>query len=141
MRRNTKASTCKWSTDIQVDMSIRRSRRLSLTSLIDVIFLLLLFFMLSSTFTKFSEVEIIAKRGGLNAAIQRPDILIKLSGATWRINGLEFTSKNADAELKRLAVAGAKSAVILVDEKVSSQFMVAAVESTRKTGLEITVGR
>ncbi|TYB86799.1 biopolymer transporter ExbD [Oceaniovalibus sp. ACAM 378] len=35
-----------------------RRRALSMTSLIDVIFLLLLFFMLSSTFSKFAEVEL-----------------------------------------------------------------------------------
>ena len=39
----------------------RRSGRLSMTSLIDVIFLLLLFFMLTSTFSKFSEVELAAE--------------------------------------------------------------------------------
>lgn len=44
-------------------MALRRTtsrRRASITSLIDVIFLLLLFFMLASTFSKFSEVEIAA---------------------------------------------------------------------------------
>jgi len=35
----------------------RRRRTLSITSLIDVIFLLLLFFMLASSFTRFSELE------------------------------------------------------------------------------------
>ena len=42
----------------------RRRRRLSMTSLIDVIFLLLLFFMLTSTFTRFSEVELTAAGSG-----------------------------------------------------------------------------
>ncbi|MEL6687415.1 MAG: biopolymer transporter ExbD [Pseudomonadota bacterium] len=42
-------------------MSLKRQitrRRASITSLIDVIFLLLLFFMLASTFSKFSDVEV-----------------------------------------------------------------------------------
>ncbi|KPP92928.1 biopolymer transporter ExbD [Erythrobacter sp. HL-111] len=42
----------------------RRRRSLSITSLIDVIFLLLLFFMLASTFRQFAELEI----GGVTAA-------------------------------------------------------------------------
>ncbi len=41
-----------------------RRRRLSMTSLIDVIFLLLLFFMLTSTFSKFGEVELMAAGQG-----------------------------------------------------------------------------
>ncbi|WP_291730394.1 biopolymer transporter ExbD [Leisingera sp. F5] len=41
-----------------------KRRRLSMTSLIDVIFLLLLFFMLTSTFSKFGEVELMAAGQG-----------------------------------------------------------------------------
>ncbi len=37
---------------------------MSLTSLIDVIFLLLLFFMLSSTFTRFGDLPFLAATGG-----------------------------------------------------------------------------
>jgi len=40
-----------------------------MTSLIDVIFLLLLFFMLTSTFSKFSEVELVAGGSGQGAAV------------------------------------------------------------------------
>ena len=39
-------------------------RRASITSLIDVIFLLLLFFMLASTFTRYAEVEVTAASSG-----------------------------------------------------------------------------
>ncbi|MEM8823946.1 MAG: biopolymer transporter ExbD [Pseudomonadota bacterium] len=39
-------------------------RTLSLTPLVDVIFLLLLFFMLTSTFSRFGEIEISAAAGG-----------------------------------------------------------------------------
>lgn len=41
-----------------------RRRRLSMTSLIDVIFLLLLFFMLTSTFSKFAEIEFATATAG-----------------------------------------------------------------------------
>lgn len=48
-------------------MALRRARqrrRASITSLIDVIFLLLLFFMLASTFSKYSEIELASLPGG-----------------------------------------------------------------------------
>lgn len=51
-------------------MALRRARqrrRASITSLIDVIFLLLLFFMLASTFSKFSEIELASLPGGAPA--------------------------------------------------------------------------
>ena len=61
-------------------------RRLSLTSLIDVIFLLLLFFMLSSTFTRFAEVELSAAGSGAAVSAQKP-IFLSLAPDTLRLNG------------------------------------------------------
>lgn len=48
--------------------SRRKRRHLSITSLIDVIFLLLLFFMLASTFTQFSELNIGASANAQSSA-------------------------------------------------------------------------
>lgn len=126
---------------MRIDTPIRRGRRLSLTSLIDVIFLLLLFFMLSSTFTKFSEVEITGGSSGFNASSSRPDIMINLTEAGWRINGVQVSNENSEQELQRLTASGAKSAVILIRDEVSSQMLVSAVETARRTGLKISVGR
>ena len=53
-------------------MARRARRRLSMTSLIDVIFLLLLFFMLTSTFSKFAEVELTA--GGVGQGADVADV-------------------------------------------------------------------
>ena len=50
-----------------------------MTSLIDVIFLLLLFFMLSSTFSRFAEVEISAAAGGAAAPSDTPPAFLRLS--------------------------------------------------------------
>ncbi|HEV8033898.1 biopolymer transporter ExbD [Yoonia sp.] len=68
--------------------NMRRRRRLSMTSLIDVIFLLLLFFMLSSTFTRFSEVEFAAARSGETASTERP-VFLSLAAVSLRLNGSE----------------------------------------------------
>lgn len=126
---------------MRIDMPIRRGRRLSLTSLIDVIFLLLLFFMLSSTFTKFSEVEITGGRSGFNNASQRPDIIINLTIDGWRINGTHILEAQVSDILNHHIGSGAKTAVILVDDQISSQLLVSAVESVKRTGLKISVGR
>jgi len=62
-----------------------RRRRLSLTSLIDVIFLLLLFFMLSSTFSRFSDVELASADGGSPVDGPRP-IFVQLRADALRVN-------------------------------------------------------
>jgi biopolymer transport protein ExbD len=76
-------------------LSASRPRRkaLSMTSLIDVIFLLLLFFMLSSTFTRFSEIQLFgASTGTQSTATQSENtpIFLQLAPEDVRLNGQGF---------------------------------------------------
>lgn len=115
---------------MRVETIGKKRRRLSLTSLIDVIFLLLLFFMLSSTFTRFAAVDINAGRAGATSASQKlPDIFIRLdTNNSWKVNGAGLSADAAIEELVRLQNLGAKSAVLVVREDVTSQMMVDALE-------------
>lgn len=128
---------------MRIDIAIRRSRRPSLTSLIDVIFLLLLFFMLSSTFTRFSEVEIAGSSTGNAVSENRPDIIVKISGLGWRVNGEQPGSEErALDQLAALERAGAKSAAIFFGSDQTSQALVSAIEAIgRQTGLTVSVSR
>ena len=58
-----------------------------MTSLIDVIFLLLLFFMLSSTFSRFSEVELAAAGSGQTTPATAPAFL-SLKPESLSVNGV-----------------------------------------------------
>ena len=66
-----------------------RRRKLSLTSLIDVIFLLLLFFMLSSTFSQFSEVELATAGAGRTTAPDTRPVFVQLRADSLRVNARE----------------------------------------------------
>lgn len=71
-------------------MRARRSRaRLSMTSLIDVIFLLLLFFMLSSTFSQFADLPLstASTAGARELRRDTPPILLRLSPDGATVNG------------------------------------------------------
>ncbi|MCZ4351713.1 biopolymer transporter ExbD [Roseovarius aestuarii] len=82
----------------------RRRRKLSMTSLIDVIFLLLLFFMLTSTFSKFAEVELSAAGSGAQVQSDAPPLFLQLGTDQLRLNGQAVDLANlaasplADAE-------------------------------------------
>jgi len=113
-----------------------------MTSLIDVIFLLFLFFMLSSTFVRFAEVEVTGGTASSTTAAQTPDILIRLDGEGWQVNGVSSDPEQALAELRRLQDAGAAKAMLLVREGLSSQDLVSALERIRReTTLSVTVAR
>ncbi|PVA10577.1 biopolymer transporter ExbD [Pelagivirga sediminicola] len=60
---------------------------MSMTSLIDVIFLLLLFFMLTSTFSKFSEIELSAAGGGAGASSDPRPLFVQLGAEELTLNG------------------------------------------------------
>jgi len=70
-----------------------RRKGISMTSLIDVIFLLLLFFMLSSTFSKFSEIQLYGANAGTSAQAtpsETPPLFMRLSEDNVQLNGQDF---------------------------------------------------
>lgn len=94
-------------------------RKLSLTSLIDVIFLLLLFFMLSSTFAQFSEVDLTTAGQGQTEAGTRP-IFIQLRADELRVNARTVPLDALAAAIAPLAE-GDTRALISTDANVSAQ--------------------
>lgn len=97
----------------------RTRRRLSMTSLIDVIFLLLLFFMLTSTFSNFGEVELSGSEAAQGAeASQLPPLFLRLSETDMSVNGdaLALTSLAA-----RLKGSGGAPVLVSVQADVTAQ--------------------
>lgn len=103
---------------------LKTRRRISMTSLIDVIFLLLLFFMLSSTFSRFAEVELSASGagGGQASADQRP-LFLQLGTEAIQLNGQEVPLEALPVTLRTLALEQGSAPVVLVAlrEGVSAQ--------------------
>ena len=98
-----------------------RRRALSMTSLIDVIFLLLLFFMLSSTFSKFSEVELASSgaQGAGSGAGERA-LFLQVTPDALRLNTAELDIKVLSERLSQLEEGDSKLLLSLSGE-VSSQ--------------------
>ena len=85
---------------MQVERRFRR-RRLGLTPLIDVIFLLLLFFMLSSSFARHGEVELTLGGGGAGGGAL--PVFVRLTGDGVSVNGRAATDLAAAVERHRAA--------------------------------------
>ena len=80
----------------------RRRRHLSITSLIDVIFLLLLFFMLASTFTRFAELEVGATANAQSSsASDEPPIQLVLEPRRLILDGEELPTSSLQSAVKR----------------------------------------
>lgn len=116
-----------------------RRRRLSLTALIDVIFLLLLFFMLSSTVSRFGEVPFLAGASGPGGA--PPALFLRVDGEAVSLNGAPVAlAAVPDAVAARLAGNPAPRAIVSVTGRTTSQALVdVLVPLSRVDGLRVTV--
>lgn len=102
-----------------------RRRPLAMTSLIDVIFLLLLFFMLTSTFSKYAEVELLSAGAGPVAAHKQAPIFLRLSTESLSMNGNPQTLEALDASLATaMGEAGEQMVLVSLDDAVSSQRLI-----------------
>lgn len=112
-----------------------RRRALSLTPLVDVIFLLLLFFMLTSTFSRYGEIEVAAAAGGSGGAAAEAQFL-QLSET-----GVRLAGREVDLAALPSLLAGERVLVAL-GEDVTAQRLVDLLALLRGVpGLGLTVLR
>ena len=115
----------------------RRSRRLSMTSLIDVIFLLLLFFMLSSTFSRYGSVDLMAAEAGQAAAAttqQRP-VFLKIGLDQLSLNGDVLALADLASRLTSFAPeqeSGGVQVLLNLEPDVTSQRLVDVLAVLRR---------
>jgi biopolymer transport protein ExbD len=121
---------------------LTRRRRLSLTSLIDVIFLLLLFFMLTSTFTRFADIPLATGGSGGAAAPGRP-LFLQLGADSLRLNGSDLPADGlADALRARLGPAQEAPVALLIalaEDTTAQRLTDILAELHRIDGLRATV--
>jgi biopolymer transport protein ExbD len=125
-----------------VERTLRRRRAVTLTPLIDIIFLLLLFFMLSSTFTRFGEVPLANAGGGATGEAAAP-LFLQLGAAGLRLNGASLAMDDLPEALAGHAPAAEDARVtvlIALDAAVTSQDLVDLLAVLRgKTWLAVSV--
>ena len=122
---------------------VRPRKAASITSLIDVIFLLLLFFMLASTFSRFSELEIVAADDG-GSTLSPDDSGLSLLVSADRLNLDGQFIEEADLAVaieRRMADLGGQVMVsVSVDEGATTQRLVDILSSLpRKSSLDVKV--
>ena len=119
--------------------AVGRRRALSMTSLIDVIFLLLLFFMLSSTFTRFSEIPLTAASAGMGAAAA-PPLFLQLGADDLRLNGARIELSNLIEQADQFLEQGDRQVLVALGTDVSSQRLVdLMVQLASRPELSVTV--
>ena len=126
---------------MRIEAPRRISRPIPLTPLIDVVFLLLMFFMLSTTFAKFGLFGLGGSVAGNTPpdALQQaslPEILIDVgAGPAIRVNGRSVALGDLVPRLNNLHDIGLKIAVIRVRSDATVQDMLSVLEVARGSSL------
>jgi biopolymer transport protein ExbD len=115
----------------------RSTARISLTPLIDVVFLLLVFFMLASTFLKFNYLPLTAGGEGAGAPSPGETVIVRVQpGGALDVNGEPVSAKALPARLNSWAGRGAKRAVLRVVAGAQTGDLVRALEQARRSRLD-----
>ena len=104
--------------------SYKVKKRLALTSLIDIIFLLLLFLMLTSTFSKFSEIELSVATTAAKNKVSEKILFLRISAARIDLNSGEVEMNSLAKSIKSFTQNAKASLVISMDQDVTSQRLV-----------------
>lgn len=110
-------------------------RRMAMTPLIDVIFLLLLFFMLTSTFSRFAEIELSNATGGNATSGEATNrVFVQLGPERLALNGAPITLDALVAQVE------AGQVLVSLDPGTSAQRLVDLLVPLRgREGLTVTV--
>ena len=105
-------------------ISYKVKKRLALTSLIDIIFLLLLFLMLTSTFSKFSEIELSVATTAAKNKVSEKILFLRVSAVRIDLNSGEVEMNSLAKSIESFTQNTKASLVISMDQDVTSQRLV-----------------
>jgi biopolymer transport protein ExbD len=114
----------------------RRKALINITSLIDVVFLLLIFFVVTSTFLERPGLDLSLPAASQEEVARRDEVTIELDadGGTW-LQGRPVTADALEAEIgSALAAGGGDRVVLEADERVPHGRVVAAMDAARRAG-------
>jgi len=113
---------------------------INLTPLIDVVFLLLIFFMVSTTFDTTSQLKIELPKASQNESIKlkQPLYLVINAKGSFFLNSRELTSQKSEAlslALRRVLEGSDRPVVIQSDAESPVQSLVTAMDVVARLGL------
>jgi len=122
-----------------LDEPVRRSRKISLTPMIDIVFLLLIFFMLISTIGGTQVLRFATPSGerkSTEADFKLSPVFI-LGDNTIKISGQIVAPDDLDAEISNLKSQAAEiTLMIVVEPGAKNQSLIYVIEAARNAGIK-----
>lgn len=126
---------------MKLDRPHRRKAGIDVTSLIDVVFLLLIFFVVTSTFLERPGIDLTLPEAGSAPVAAREELTVRLGsdGTTWVGGTPVEPGALADSLAARLEREGTDRVVLEADERVPHGRVVEAMDAARRAGAEALV--
>ncbi|MEP3476040.1 MAG: biopolymer transporter ExbD [Hyphomicrobiales bacterium] len=119
---------------MQLNVPEKKSLNLSLTPLIDVVFLLLIFFMLASTFSRFSSLPLSVNSGQSQSNSSKKFILVRIQKeGDIEINGQKVTSEDLITVIDGLVIEEGMKLFIKPLEGTTVQQLVSVMQKARQS--------
>ncbi|MBO0345606.1 ExbD/TolR family protein [Roseibium limicola] len=115
-----------------------KRKAVGLTSLIDVIFLLLLFFMLASSFTRYQSLPLASGAQGGGAEV-RPAYFRIHTADKMDLNGRPLSREEMPARFADVAAAEGKLVAIWSGPEATVQNVVDVMSAARRSGLDAVI--
>ncbi len=119
---------------MQLNVPEKKSLNLSLTPLIDVVFLLLIFFMLASTFSRFSSLPLSVNSGQSESNTSKKFILVRIQKeGQLEINGQKIISEELITVIDALVIEEGMKLFIKPLEGTTVQQLVSVMQKARQS--------
>ncbi|MEH6830741.1 MAG: biopolymer transporter ExbD [Sulfitobacter sp.] len=115
--------------------SPRQRRKPSLTPMIDVVFLLLVFFMLASQFGQDNALPL-SSSGGASSSYSGPPRLVDIGGEELRLNGVVFSEYLLVQKLGELVGSDTDMVILRGSADATLQRMIDVAQALRAAGFE-----
>ena len=112
-------------------------RRIGLTPLIDVVFLLLVFFMLATTFLKYTRVDVATTRAGGSAGTAETAVIVHVSpGFKVSVNGQPMEPVDIVTRLDALKSHGRNRVILVMRQGTAVDDLVRGLTLVRQSTFE-----
>jgi len=118
----------------------RRSKKISLTALIDVVFILLMFFMLTSSFTHWQSLSLPSASASTTTQDGPPALVLVYASNDIRVL-TDHLSEPVDSGQAIAALSNGRKIVISAEENASVQQILSVMNILDHAGVESTLGQ
>ena len=122
-----------WSSDLEEESS----EGINISPLIDIVFILLLFFIVTSVFVQETGVEIERPQSSQAVSLDRESIYVAVS-ADLKVfyGGSEIGLQGIVPTIERLSPADDQQVIVQVDGRVPTQFLIEVIDEVKLAGID-----